>query len=232
MRTLLALSLVALSSCKCASPSTVPVDAGASARVDAAKEPPKACPSFTACAAGCEDGGHAALCYEASIFAFGTPDAGRDLQAVVQFANLSCEGGDGRGCVRANRPADALGKLPAQCETGDAEACELLIPLQREHGDAAAADATAVRARALLEVACKAPEPFACARLGSALIGGRFGKLEAKEGAAVLERACEAGVAGACIELALALTRGVPPELEKDAPKAALLGKRARLLSQ
>ncbi|MFZ5441684.1 MAG: hypothetical protein ACOZQL_16905, partial [Myxococcota bacterium] len=198
-----------------------------------ARAPARVCPSFAACAEACATADAGAQCYEASLFALeGATDGGRDLAAVARFAALACDQGEGRGCVRASRTDDALRALPSQCEAGQAEACELLVPLLEAADAGADAAARAARATQLLEAACAKPEPFACARLGSARLTGRLGPADVKGGVALLEQACTAGVAGACVELALELSRGRPPALEADPARALKFGRMARELSR
>lgn len=241
MRLLLAWSfLVALSACsKCGSSSPAP-DAGPAPVADAgvarrrpAQAPPRPCPDFVRCGEACAGGDAGAQCYEASLFALeGGTDAGRDLAAVARLAGQACDQGEGRGCVRAGRSADALRALPAQCEAGLSEACELLVPLLRDADAGAEAEARGGQATGMLEAACERGDPFACARLGSTFTDGRLGKTDLKAGVALLERACEAGVAGACIEAALLLGKGRPPALEADQRRAAQLGRIAGELSR
>lgn len=230
---LVAFAFVALGSCSRCAPAPVVLDAGVDAGVTVARpqraQPPaKVCGSFTACADACSGGDAGAQCYEAALFTLEGVDGGRDLAAVTRFAGLACDQGDGRGCMRAGRGDDALAVLPRQCDDGSSEACELLVPLLK----GAAAEARAAQAVKLLEAACEKPEPFACARLGSAKLNGRLGAADVKGGLALLERACTHGVAGACIELAMEYSRGRPPDLDRDAPKALEFGRKAKALSQ
>ncbi len=237
MRSLfMSFALVALSSCsRCApAPVVTEVDAGASiARPQRAQPPARSCESLTSCAGACAAGDAGAQCYEAALFAVeGGADGGRDLAGLTRFAGLACDQGDGRGCVRAGRMGDALQTLPRQCDEGLTEACELLASLLRDADAGADAEARAAQAVRLLEAACAKPEPFACARLGSARLNGRLGAADVKGGMTLLERACTAGVAGACIELAMEYSRGRPPDFDRDAPKALEFGRRAKALSQ
>ncbi|MBL8915134.1 MAG: sel1 repeat family protein [Archangium sp.] len=212
---------------------SVGVDAGRVPEVDAgpkrAQGAPRSCASLEACLAGC-DGGVPGACYDGTLFILETRGAARDLTPIAALTSLACERGDGRGCARASRLDDALRLLPAQCEGGDVEACELWYSSALSLDAGVTARGAAARAHALLETAC-VDQPWACARLGSSLARGRLDVTDVKRGVALLEQACEAGVAGACLEATLAFSRGLPG-LAPDPERAAKTGRRARELSE
>lgn len=205
-------------------------DAGTVNAVRLAPPAPRSCASLDACLGAC-DGGVASGCYDATLFLLeARGEAGRDLSPIAGLAGRACDGGDGRGCARAERFEDATRLLPAQCEGGDIEACELWFSSSSSLDAGVTAARAAARAHALLEAACES-QPWACARLGSSLTRARLGVTDVKRGIALLEQACDAGVAGACIEATLIFTRGVPG-IEPDPSRAAKAGRRARELSQ
>lgn len=232
MRLLLFAFVLTFAGCKCKDSlpdaAVVAVDAGPAKRVRAVP-PPGPCAPLSACLAAC-DGGQSAACYEASRLWVDPADGGRDLAGAQRLAAVACEKGDGRGCVRASVPEKAGLLLPAQCEAGQLEACELLVNWYRELDAGVQASEAFSRTRALATRACEAGDPFACARLGSALLSGWLGTEDPKEAARLLDKACEGGVAGACIELGLALAKG-RPGLDPDPARSARLRSAARELS-
>jgi uncharacterized protein len=203
--------------------------------------PPRPCAPLSACLLACERGERGA-CYEASRLWVDPADGGRDLPGAQRLAAQACDKGDGRGCMRATAlPAADAGQvadyalaagrlLPASCEGGELEACELLTSWYLEQDAGVEAASTGAKARALALKACDGGDPFACARAGSALLSGWLGVRDPKEGARLLEQACDAGVAGACIELGIALATG-RPGLEPDPARSLRLRSAARELT-
>lgn len=228
--------LVLVSAC---SKKTEAIDAGAPDAGPKVLRPappaPRSCASYAACVDAC-DAGQAAGCYDAALAMLELRvDGGRDLQLVTPLATRACELGDGRGCARSN-DARASERLGPQC-AGDGglvtlEACELLSVWQRDHDAGADAANSGARAMAMLEARC-ANEPWACARLGSALLHGHLGRTEVPRALTLLERACDDGVAGACVEVTLVFLRGMPSAgIEPDPARAAKTGRSARELTQ
>lgn len=166
-------------------------------------EPVKACADLASCAKACKApsvGGNG--CYDAAVFAMESgPDGGPDLTAVTMYAALACDKGDGRGCLRASRPGDAMKVLPAQCERGEAEACELLAGVKTEADAGADAAVAAKRAKKILQDKCEDGDGAACGRLGSALLNGRLGRADPKQALTWLDKACRKGHATSCEEL-------------------------------
>jgi TPR repeat protein len=189
------------------------------------------CASEPACAGAC-DAGSGAGCTEAARFALERPDP----EGAARLWARACDLGDGRGCMRAagdltateevRARREALGRslLPAPCERGDAEACELLVKAGRDDAERWRSLATAA-----LRADCARGERGACHRLGSSLLTGRLGQTDLVTGAQLLDGACDAGLAGACAELGLAYRLGRP--LPADLARATQLLSRAGELS-
>jgi TPR repeat protein len=222
---------LALNACTCARRTEVAASApdAASPRRTPAPSAPRSCGSFEACVTACE-AGRGAACYDASLFAFeARVDAGRDLSLVSRFVGLACDAGEGRGCMRAQKLAEAGRLLPAQCEGGDAEACELLFTWAQGEDAGTVGTTAAAKALALLDAACPT-QPWACAREGSLLVRGRIGVTDIPRGVKLLERACDDGVAGACLEATLIFSRGLA-DFPADPARAAKMARSARELS-
>ena len=184
------------------------------------------------CTSQCESGELESCVRLARIYNFGNANVAENTEAARTHYEKACEGGIAKACYwlassyKHSKPSDpaksaeldkkALEGLPAACDGGDGESCQVLSDVYRAGLGVPKDEARAVelekRAHEHEKRACDAGDASECAAHGGNLVSAK----DFTAAAAAFQKGCDGGDGGSCSFLAALYDEGVGVKADPD----------------